>query len=470
MCTNSRWIYNRYIKRTILSDCGKCPTCLQSKAASRSARIRNNIRDGQVCLFVTLTYQNKFVPFVFRKHIDCQYNELNIYRCCDVRYKRVGSGADYTQELVSVSNFHVLDSLWMFDSYPDDFGNLCDLKNFKGRIGVCYYPDVQNFFKRLRQNLIRHFDYDDKFSYFVCSEYGGETQRPHFHLLIFIPSSMVETFKIAIDESWPFNDKIRCPLYVDIARDAASYVSSYVNCGENLSPFLSSSSIKQKHSYSKGFGMGIQCFSLSEIREKINSGDLRYYSKSSADKSSSVVAFPIPKYVINRYFPLFKGFSRIDPLKIYDYIQRPERLFELRHELDYSVDDILSIVVRLKNSYDRYFSLCGASRIDYALDFVRVWSIRSSVCIRDSLSEVDDPYYWYSYYENISDFKSSLVRSLSLEELMLKFSMQLENFQCDHNATRHRLLKRSRLEPLYFKLTKQKNVTNVCLSESGFEL
>lgn len=470
MCTSSHWIYNKYIKKTILVDCGKCPTCLQKKAASRSARIRNSIKDGEVALFVTLTYQNKFVPYVFRKHIDCKYNELNIYRDYSGRYVRYGKGSDYSQSFVSKRDFRVIDSLWMHDCYPDDIGELKDLKHYKGRIGVCYYPDVQNFLKRLRQNLLRHFNYGSGFSYFVCSEYGGNTQRPHFHLLLFIPSSMVETFKFAIDQSWPFNDKVRCPLYIDVARDAASYVSSYVNCGSDLSPLLSKNAFRQKHSYSKTFGMGLECFSLSQIREKINSGDLRYYSVGVDGGKSSLVSFPIPKYVINRYFPYFKGFSRLDACKVYDYIQRPERLFELSAELDYSPDDLYEIFVRLNNSFDRYRNICGASRIDYALDYVRCWSIHSSVCLRDSLSEVDDVFDWFTFYENIPDYKTSLVRSLSLDELCIKLSLDKDNFQSDPNLTKHRLKLRAQLEPLYYKLCKQKNVTNIALSESGFEL
>ena len=46
-------------------------------------------------------------------------------------------------------------------------------------------PDVQNFIKRLR-NLKRDYGITlPKFKYFICSEYGSRTYRPHYHGIIF---------------------------------------------------------------------------------------------------------------------------------------------------------------------------------------------------------------------------------------------------------------------------------------------
>lgn len=45
--------------------------------------------------------------------------------------------------------------------------------------------DIQRFFKRLRINLTRHHNITDV-SYFLSSEYGGTTHRPHYHFLLFV--------------------------------------------------------------------------------------------------------------------------------------------------------------------------------------------------------------------------------------------------------------------------------------------
>lgn len=53
-------------------------------------------------------------------------------------------------------------------------------------VPTVFYPDIQIFMKRLRANL--HYMYGDKapkIRYFVCTEYGGKTFRPHFHVILY---------------------------------------------------------------------------------------------------------------------------------------------------------------------------------------------------------------------------------------------------------------------------------------------
>lgn len=475
MCCNTHWVYNRYIKRSVLVDCGRCPTCLQQKALHRVNRIRNNLSDGQICIFVTLTYRNECIPYVWRRHFEQKWDSVSVFRDCSCRYVRTGKGESYRQSLKFDYHSVKLDEFWLRDEYDDDAavdyirGSLVDLEKYPNRIGVCYYPDLQKFYKRFRQNLVRHYGYNGKFTTFSVSEYGGQTQRPHFHLLIFCEASAWEIFRDCVDESWPFNDKVRCPLYVDIARDAASYVSSYVNCGSSLSSVLQTSPFRQKHSYSKGFGLALVSFSLAQIRKKIVSGDLWYYSTVVRDGISQLAAFPIPKYVINRYFPQFKGFSRIAPGSLSKYIREPERIFELRYELDYSVEDELRIYTRLENAYQRYHDLTGLGRFDYAIDYERVWSVHSSVVIRGVYEQVRDVFEWPQFYDNANDYVTGVVRSLSLDSLG-SIGIFRDSFQVQPNYMRHRVMLRNRLEPLYYKLCKQKIVTNIALSAQGFDV
>jgi hypothetical protein len=46
--------------------------------------------------------------------------------------------------------------------------------------------DCQKFFKRLRKRHSKNPDYKHlKISYYICGEYGGTTDRPHYHAIIF---------------------------------------------------------------------------------------------------------------------------------------------------------------------------------------------------------------------------------------------------------------------------------------------
>ena len=79
MCTHCRYVFNRYSRRHVLVKCGKCDACKQEKAIARANRIRNNLTYGKIALFITLTYANDYVPFVYRSDL-IGYGDLNVYR------------------------------------------------------------------------------------------------------------------------------------------------------------------------------------------------------------------------------------------------------------------------------------------------------------------------------------------------------------------------------------------------------
>ena len=64
MCTHMRSIWNPYSRKNVLVKCGKCEACQQEAACRRANRIRNHVHDGNIQLFITLTYSNDFVPYV----------------------------------------------------------------------------------------------------------------------------------------------------------------------------------------------------------------------------------------------------------------------------------------------------------------------------------------------------------------------------------------------------------------------
>ena len=80
MCTNGRWIYNRFSKQKVWVRCGKCDSCKQENAMKRTNRIRMHQRAGYICLFVTLTYTNDFVPYVLKSELNSSNFDVNVYR------------------------------------------------------------------------------------------------------------------------------------------------------------------------------------------------------------------------------------------------------------------------------------------------------------------------------------------------------------------------------------------------------
>lgn len=472
----------------VLVSCGKCSACLQEKANKRANRIRNNFKHGYVALFITLTYTNNFVPFVRKSEIlnTKDYDDINVYRSASGRW----SFSRWNGYKFNVSNKEqVIERVLLT---PEMRNNLSSLKPLKGKskdcVGVCIYKDIQDFFKRLRQYLVRH-DYTKEFTYFSCSEFGGCTFRPHFHALLFVRAEDEKIFRDAILTSWPYADVNRTAQYIELARDPASYVSSYVNGNFSLSPLLQDSHFKPKCSMSKHFGVVLDCFSLASILEKIDRGALHYYSPKKFDGTSVVIELPVPKYVLGRFFPFHKGFSWLSESQLFNILLKPEKVyeylcsstgsieissvcknekscinipFECQTKLDnslysYSPKECHRIVTNLNNCYEKFLLETGLSRYDYAHYYLRAWRIYSSQIIKDSLLSVDKIDDFKDYYENGNELNEHPEWCPSLDF----------EFESDPNK-RHDIVERTtNLMRIYDLCDKTKKVTNYFMSETG---
>ena len=102
---------------------------------------------------------------------------------------------------------------------------------------------------------------------------------------------------------------------------ASSYVASYVNCDSKFPVFLKTY-FKPKHSYSKDFGCNNRLFQLDKILEKFSRGHLTYFKQVDKQAIPTIVECPYPKYIIHRFFPKFKGYSRVAPFSQCELMER----------------------------------------------------------------------------------------------------------------------------------------------------
>ena len=477
-----RYVTNCYTGKRLLVKCGKCEACQQEKAAYRANRIRNNLKDGYIALFSTLTYANAFVPYLWRHHID-KSGYYSVYRDAMPVLSKDGSLSTryYSQprELASIK----LD----FDEYFGLLGTP-DLVGYYGRIGVIFYKDFKDFFKRLRINLLRHYGISYKLQYFICCEYGTSTFRPHAHTIIYCRQSDEYAFRSAIIESWQYDYCSPKRMRTEVARNAASYCSSYVNCGASFPSFLKTHGIKPTHSYSKNFGVGLECFSLVSILQKTASRTLYYSRETTKDGIRCISSVLIPKYVINRYFPLFKGYCRLVPSEVYELLRLPSYyrshlyyrtnndfvykgvryivsgVSNCRPSLDYNDVDWHEFITRLSHAYFDYYQITGKSRFDYAIDFCEVWNCYISTlmveCYKLPSGEFRTDF--TDFYENITEFVNGVVRSDSLS---------LDGgYVYDPNKRSDILSKTANLNLQYFRMDKSKKLSHKALSFNGFNV
>lgn len=65
-------------------------------------------------------------------------------------------------------------------TYDDD-----SIKYSDGFLPTLEKRDLQLFFKRLRQHCERKLNHFERIKYYACGEYGDQTQRPHYHAIIY---------------------------------------------------------------------------------------------------------------------------------------------------------------------------------------------------------------------------------------------------------------------------------------------
>lgn len=419
MCTNKRWVVNKYTGEHILAKCGHCKACLQEKANRMTQKIKDNHRVGYLECFVTLTYDRSSAPYILESDLLAlkehdEYRKIQVHREFKYFRKRGEIIARRIYKNVDLGVVELSNSASL-PFYKDIDGKLRKyyhhLSHRRGKIGVVWYDDVRNFEKRLRQNLHRVFNYHGKIKLYKCAEYGETTSRPHFHLLIQVEASATGILRRAVYASWPFANLSKMPKSFQVARNAASYCASYVNCCNTIHEFFQAN-FKPKHSHSKYFGQSPECFSLSSILEKTDAGDLRVARAKFKDGVQVCVNLPIPKYVINRYFPLFKGYSRLvsSPLV---WLRSGCRGSDGKFHLDFSqyaldgidIDrdiDIPKIDTRLTHACEYYMNETGKNQFDYLIDFQRVWNCFRSTCFRHYWSDEDIPI--YEHFDNLSEF------------------------------------------------------------------
>lgn len=454
MCTHRVKIFNKFAQRFVWVDCGVCPACLQQKANRRSMRIVNHEKtSGKIALFCTLTYANQFIPYIRPSELQrgCLYN---IYRDYDVRFVR----SDYTYKTVpkrvkllspidkclfnkSYSSFSFEDN--RTDNLPllhcrSGLGSdgIYRYKSVPDKVGVCYFKDWQDFYKRFDTNYFRNYGEHFPRSYYATSEYGETYCRPHFHFLIFIQPERQRFVEETIRRSWQYTGGKRYTVKIEVARSPARYVASYVNSGASFPRFLRTFH-RPKNSYSAGFGMDCKYFALDYIISCIESGDFRYPVTRNLEGRSITEMLPIPRYVLSRWFPKFTGFCRLSSDQIYDVCHRPHILQVLAKTNGFRPDDagkfalrLLGAKLRFRNFYaDRFGDerINCLSKFDFARFYVNCWNRYASFSLRN-LHEMfaRGSFSWYDFYEDL-DYRRKEYYEIYLGEKAPPDELDLSN-------------------------------------------
>lgn len=451
-----------------MQDCGRCPSCLQKKANRLTNRIINSTEPGEVIYFATLTYSNDNVPFFLLDELNTSTDVLTIYRE-GVALDNISVAPVFKKEL---TNFHPLNN---------------DILSFN-RVGVAYYKDVQDFIKRFKEYFQYHFG-PREFKYFICSEYGGESQRPHFHLLFWDSRKEFDKYREAFFASWQFHDmsKLDPERTFEVARNVASYVASYVNCASYVSPFLRSH-FPTKHSFSRSVGVGFSDFKgphLVDIIER--NGYFEYCYKTSKQGVPVLAVLQIPAYALSRYFPKFKGHNRLDSNSLALCASQPARLISFIRQLGFrplgtrpdGLDDLHLARTALTNASKRLCNELGyeynnAWQAYYGWLYTRAIALYGKTTLKYFYTNPDR--IELESYDNISEIKgyanvkfhntdTVAVPKVSNESLEALVNAQ-SNVELDCNNFQSVRRTDAALTDLFNQKDKSKKVTNFILSQT----
>lgn len=318
-CLRPRRVTNPYTTDILFTPCGCCAACVANKANVATAYVQNMASHFKFCYFVTLTYADTFLPMVdvcavertgnrYLEYADTLLpssdprdlkeewyhdRDLSLDPNENLVRQQYEIGFKYVPRKVSVKvkNSTVYRS---FDDVPFEFSvPMTDavikdiLRRANGKYSyslrkVVYPPasewklqipvirnrDFELFMKRLRSNLKQACLPYEEIRYYCVSEYGPQTLRPHWHLLLFFDSpQLTQALRENVCKAWSYGN---CD--VSLSRGAAaSYVASYVNSVASL-PYLYTGhkEIRPRCFHSKGFGQNKifrQSACISEIQE-----------------------------------------------------------------------------------------------------------------------------------------------------------------------------------------------------------
>lgn len=290
-CFHPNMIYNTYLREHVLVPCRKCAACRSSYAVDLQNRIENECRAHLSNIFFTLTYDNEHLPMF--------YAFPSVDGVCFRAYRGNIPMVDAHGLDLPELDFKLEESWYMEPQHNP----------FQTGFGFCYKPDIQKFIKRLRIKLVRLYGNvpTSKIRYFVASEYGPATYRPHYHGILFCDDKRIaKDLPRLICETWSNCSTDRIDVqYVSGA--APQYVAKYVNGFARLPKVLQTEFTRPFHLASKCPALGAFKINEKEIFDCFVNNN---FERPVVDAKTSEVSYTLfPFKILSRYFRRYCGYG-----------------------------------------------------------------------------------------------------------------------------------------------------------------
>lgn len=190
-------------KKFTLIGCGKCETCLEAKKRIYSKRINHEFKHTNYAYLLTLTFDDGNIITIKTKQEQEQLKEIE-----------------------NISKYTTLTKT--------QINNI--IRNLKNKFNRYYYGVKTKFYTPPKL----------KFHYFLCGEYGPNTGRSHYHIILMLEKPIPELKRLPIKNNYYESKYLKSKQYTNYTLEpikiepnikVSNYLSKYLNKSQNDNNF-----------------------------------------------------------------------------------------------------------------------------------------------------------------------------------------------------------------------------------------
>lgn len=355
-----------------------CHSCIQCRVAAQEHLckiLEVESSKHKYVEFLTLTYDDKHLAYIDTSYMYPYGYALRIPNRVIKKYNRKTKSFYYVEDKISKSflltDFSTIDTASMLKEYYTRIDKYFSRFPSRSRgirnnsvVPILWYDDVRKYIGRLRKWFKK--EYNETIRYYCICEYGTQSFRPHYHILLFhdsltaradfrnvrsLPLSTPDNprevcFKLDLAELWLYGDTTTKVTDGNMQE----YVSKYLTQHSDFPRVLAKFPQRSFHSILLG------CKDKSEIRELLTSRDFETLTTD---------------YVVNK-----KGIRRAVPMSDAYYSQLS---FRFTGAPSFNIDETSSLFRSVVYVSRRFFARKGEIFDDSSVREFLLWLLDPSV-------------------------------------------------------------------------------------------
>ena len=174
-----------------------CHSCIQCRVAAQERLckiLEVEASKHKYVEFITLTYDDLHLPYIDTSYMYPFGYALRVPNRVIKKYNRRTKSFYFVEDKISksfqLSDFSTIDTAPLLrdyysriDKYYSRFPSRSRGIRNNSVIPILWYDDIRKYIGRLRKWFLK--EYDETIRYYVICEYGSQSFRPHYHLLLF---------------------------------------------------------------------------------------------------------------------------------------------------------------------------------------------------------------------------------------------------------------------------------------------